>query len=204
MQRTSYKKEEPKLIPKHFLLVKTLEHKLRCKTRPFQYCYALWFSCGAHRWFMVIRGRISTATTREKERERISFKRYLHWKVYWSGLYLGFVVWGRSPEWAKGVRVHDPRKCFESNMKYALRCNLVHFETVLRNVTVCALPLSRLDDFFRYSYSHTVMMTIFFGGGSWAFWGKAFTSSSNIRDRTLLVVQMFRIWTPKGWIVFQL
>ena len=31
--------------------------------------------------------------------------------------------------------------------EYALRCNLVHFETILRNVTVCALTFSRLDDF---------------------------------------------------------
>ena len=31
--------------------------------------------------------------------------------------------------------------------EYALRCNLVHFETILRNVTVCALTSSRLDDF---------------------------------------------------------
>ena len=31
--------------------------------------------------------------------------------------------------------------------EYGLRCNLVHFETILRNVTVCALTSSRLDDF---------------------------------------------------------
>ena len=31
--------------------------------------------------------------------------------------------------------------------EYALRCNLVHFETILRNVTVCALTSLRLDDF---------------------------------------------------------
>ena len=31
--------------------------------------------------------------------------------------------------------------------EYALRCNPVRFETILRNVTVCALNLSPLDDF---------------------------------------------------------
>ena len=75
--------------------------------------------------------------------------------------------------------------------EYALRCNLVHIETqfcdnvtmvfsfylshsVLRRGirTSCALTSSRLDDFFWYSYLYTVMITIFFGGGSWAFlWG---------------------------------
>ena len=31
--------------------------------------------------------------------------------------------------------------------EHALRCNLVHFETILRSVTVCELTSSRLDDF---------------------------------------------------------
>ena len=84
---------------------------------------------------------------KKKERGYRAKGIYTEKSTAWSGLYLGFVVRGRSPEWAKGVQVHDPRKCFESNMKYALRCNLVHFETILRNVTVCALTLSRLDDF---------------------------------------------------------
>ena len=41
---------------------------------------------------------------------------------------------------------HAPRKFFEVT-EYALGCNLVQFETVLRNITVCALTLSRVDDF---------------------------------------------------------
>ena len=31
--------------------------------------------------------------------------------------------------------------------EYALRCNLVHFETILRNVTVCTPTSTRLDHF---------------------------------------------------------
>ena len=38
-----------------------------------------------------------------------------------------------------GVRGHTPLEIFSH--EYALRCNLVHFETH------CALTLSRLDDF---------------------------------------------------------
>ena len=34
-------------------------------------------------------------------------------------------------------------------------------DTILRNVTVFALTSSRLDDFFRYDYLYTVMITIF-------------------------------------------
>ena len=50
------------------------------------------------------------------------------------------------PEVPRGVQGHAPRKFFEMT-EYALWCNLVQFETVLRNITVCALTLSRVDDF---------------------------------------------------------
>ena len=49
-----------------------------------------------------------------------------------SGFYLGFIVWGRSPEWPKvtsflgGVGGMLPRESFGN--EYALACNLVHFE----------------------------------------------------------------------------
>ena len=47
--------------------------------------------------------------------------------------------------------------------EYALRCNLVHFETILRNVTVCALTSTRLDDFsYIVTLIYTVMITAFF------------------------------------------
>ena len=48
-------------------------------------------------------------------------------------------------ELPRRVRWHGPPKFVLK--EYALRCNLVHFETILRNVTVCALTSSRLDDF---------------------------------------------------------
>ena len=45
----------------------------------------------------------------------------------------------------RGLRWHGPPNFFLK--EFSLRCNLVHFETILRNVTVCALTSSRLDDF---------------------------------------------------------
>ena len=61
----------------------------------------------------------------------------------------------------------------------------MHFETILRNVTVCELTPSRLDDF---SDIDTVILTIFFGG-SWAFFygeGGGSYCPSNTLDRTLV------------------
>ena len=81
-----------------------------------------------------------------------------------AGFYLGFIIWGRSPEWPKMTSFPPPPPEILWN-EYAMRCNLVHnfWDTILRNVTVCALTSSRLDDFFRYSYLYTVMITIFWG-----------------------------------------
>ena len=84
------------------------------------------------------------------------------------GFYLGFIVWGRSPEWPKATRFLAgsggmlPWKFFWNEC--ALRCNLVHFETQFWEMLLCALTSTRLDDFFWYSYLYTVRITIFFGG----------------------------------------
>ena len=70
-------------------------------------------------------------------------------------------------EFPRGVWGHAPG-IFEMNV----RCNLVHFETILRNVTMCALTSSHLDDF-----SHIVYCTddnIFWGEAE-HFWGEAST-----------------------------
>ena len=56
--------------------------------------------------------------------------------------------------------------------------------------SVCTNLVWRLDDFFRYSYLYTVMITIFLGGGgwgSWAFWAGSFYPSNTL-DRTLTIV----------------
>ena len=50
-----------------------------------------------------------------------------------AGLYLGFIIWKRSPKWHEFPRrvrgtLPPPQKFMTSN-EYALRCNLVHFET---------------------------------------------------------------------------
>ena len=65
-----------------------------------------------------------------------------------SGFYLGFIVWGRSPEWPMassflgGSGGMLPRKFFEMKMRWdAIWC-------ILRlNFEKCALTSSRLDDF---------------------------------------------------------
>ena len=64
------------------------------------------------------------------------------------GFYLGFIVWGRSPEWRKATGFLGgsggmlPLKCFEMNM----RCDAIW--CILRpNFEKCALTSSRLDDF---------------------------------------------------------
>ena len=89
-----------------------------------------------------------------------------------SGFYLGFIVWGRSLECPKttsflgGSGACPPRNFFWN--KCALRWNLVPFETILRNVTVCALTSSRLDDFSDIVYCTDDNI---FCGESWAFLG---------------------------------
>ena len=58
-----------------------------------------------------------------------------------TGFYLGFIVWGRSPEWPKATsflgwsRGMPPPQNFWN--EYVLRCNLVHFETQFWEVLQC-------------------------------------------------------------------
>ena len=72
------------------------------------------------------------------------FTQWSWFKVWWadiiaevegvSGCYLGFIVWGRSPEWPKAMSFlagsggMPPAPEIFWN-EYALRCNLVRFET---------------------------------------------------------------------------
>ena len=82
-----------------------------------------------------------------------------------AGFYLGFIVRGRSTEWPKatqlprGVREHAPPDIFWN--EYALRCNLVHFETQFWEMCT---DLVASGWFFRYSYLYSVMITIFLWG----------------------------------------
>ena len=70
---------------------------------------------------------------------------------------------GRRPKLPRRVRWHGPPEIFWN--EYALRCNLLHFETILRNVAVCALTSSRKDDF-------SDIVTIFCNVNN-IFWGEA-------------------------------
>ena len=106
--------------------------------------------------------------------------------------YLGFIVWGRSRKWLKvtsflggrGASPPPPPPKVFCN-EYALRYNLVHFETqfweMLRSVhwphRVWMIFLIQLHFFY------TVMITTFLGG-SWAFLGGSFYPSNTL-DRTL-------------------
>ena len=93
-----------------------------------------------------------------------------------SGFYLGFIFWGRGPDWPKATsflgrsRDKHPREFFEMNMHWdAIWCILRHnFE---KCYTVCNdLVLS--EWFFQYSYLYTVVITIFFWGKLRIFGGK--------------------------------
>ena len=63
-------------------------------------------------------------------------------------------------ELPRGARGHAPPEI--SWNEYALRCNLVHFETQFWEMCT---DLVASGWFFRYSYLYTVMITIFLGGG---------------------------------------
>ena len=75
----------------------------------------------------------------------------VNWNVTLTGFYLGFTVWGRSPDWPKaksflgGCGGMSPPEMFWN--EYTLRCNLVHFKAQLWEVLQCALTSSRLDNF---------------------------------------------------------
>ena len=86
-----------------------------------------------------------------------------------TGFYLGFIFWGRSPEWPKATSLlggsggKPPQKFFKMNMHWdAFWCILRHiFE---KCYSVCNdLVVARW--FFQYSYLYTVVMIFFFGGG---------------------------------------
>ena len=64
----------------------------------------------------------------------------------------------------RGVRGHVPPGNFFWN-EYALRCNLVHFETQFWEMVQCVHWPRRVWMIFWYSYLYTVMITIFFWGG---------------------------------------
>ena len=107
-------------------------------------------------------------------------------------LNLGFIVWGRRPEWPKATSLKagsggmPPRKFFEMNMRWdAIWCILKHkFEKCYR---VCT-DLVASGWFFRYSYLCTVMITIFLGVKArhfFFFWGGSFYPWNTL-DRTLL------------------
>ena len=102
------------------------------------------------------------------------------------GFYLGFIIWRRSPEWPKATRfLGGPVTCCPGNFLKWICTEMqsgAFWDTILRNVTVCALTSSRLDDFFWYRYLYTVMIEIFFGGRgeSWAFFGGGGASTLQI------------------------
>ena len=58
-----------------------------------------------------------------------------------AGFYIGFIIQRRSPEWLKATSFLGgsggmlPRKIFEN--EYALRPNLVHFETIFSEMLQC-------------------------------------------------------------------
>ena len=71
---------------------------------------------------------------------------------YYSGFYLEFLVWGRSPECPKATSFLGGSGDMLPEIfwnEYALRCNLrgVFWDTILRNFTVRALTSSGPDDF---------------------------------------------------------
>ena len=82
--------------------------------------------------------------------------------------YLGFIIWGRSPEWLKatsflrGFWRHAPPRNFLKWMCAKMQSG-AFWATILRNVTVCALTSSRRDDFSDI-VTYTVIITIFFSG----------------------------------------
>ena len=65
------------------------------------------------------------------------------------GFYLGFIVWGRRAEWAKATSfLGGPRTFLEMNNSVCAEMQSGAFlDSILRNVTVCALTSSRLNVF---------------------------------------------------------
>ena len=109
---------------------------------------------------------------------------------YYAGFYLRFIVWGRSPEWTKATSFLGRSRGLPTGNCLKRICAEMQsgafWDTILRNVTVCALTSSRTAWFFRYSYLYTVMITIFFSaGGKLSILGESFYHSNTL-DRNLL------------------
>ena len=107
-----------------------------------------------------------------------------------AGFYLGFISWGRRPEWPKATSLLEgsapPPRDFLKWICTEMQSG-AFWDTILRNVTVCALTSSRLDDFFDI-LTYILYWWQYFWGGSWAFWGRS-VYPSNTLDRTLKRVQ---------------
>ena len=89
------------------------------------------------------------------------------------GFYLGFIVWGRRPEWAKATSFLGGPRTFNNSICAEMQSG-AFWDSILRNVTVCALTSSRLNVFFWYSYLiYTEMITdnVFWGEAGHFFWG---------------------------------
>ena len=110
-----------------------------------------------------------------------------------SGFYLGFIFWGRIPDWPKATsflgrsRDKHTREFFEMNMHwdaiwFILRHNFEKCYSVCHDLVMS-------EWFFQYSYLYTVVITIFFWRGSWASLGGSFYPSNTL-DRTLDIVFM--------------
>ena len=75
-----------------------------------------------------------------------------------AGIYLGFIIWGRSPEWLKAYQLpsrvwwYPPPPLSPGNVLQWICSEMqsgAFWDTILRNVTVCAMTLLHLDDFFQ-------------------------------------------------------
>ena len=74
------------------------------------------------------------------------------------------------------------------------------WDTILRNVTVCALTSLRLDDFF-VIVTYILYWWQYFLGGSWAFWKGSFYPSNTL-GRTMKRVQFLVNQHGRRFIVF--
>ena len=110
-----------------------------------------------------------------------------------AGFYLGFIVWGRSPVWPKatsflGGPEHAPLEMFWN--KYALRCNLVHFETQFEKCFSVCTDVVASGWFFRNSYLSTVMIRKqYFFERKLSIWGGGSFYPFKTLDRTQVVMR---------------
>ena len=121
-------------------------------------------------------------------------------EVMSTGFYLGFIVWGWSPEWPKAMSFLGgaggllPRKFLEMNMRWdGIWCILrPNFEKCYSGILFCFLVVIT----FWYSYLYTVMITIFFGGTPGILGGGSFYPLNTL-DRTLVKeIAVKKKWIP--------